>query len=153
MKMLCDYCDKRNKCTKIISNERCLEFAHKLSFTEIDDSRDFYLLSNRMEWDYVNLDIHIIYFLSYIIIIERLCINIPITPLSTFYVVVTYIFDFTMFTNTHIIAYPLQEFNIFTTSSASSLFENQFISLISDSSNMYLFPKSLYAIISKGFEP
>ena len=65
MKMLCDYCDKRNKCTKIISNEHCSEFAHKLSFTEIDDSREVYSLSDRMELDYYKCDIHIVYFVSH----------------------------------------------------------------------------------------
>ena len=68
MKMLCDYCDKRNKCTKIISNERCLEFAHKLSFTEIDDSRDVYSLSNSTKWDYSRCDMYIIHFVSHYII-------------------------------------------------------------------------------------
>ena len=76
MKMLCDYCDKRNKCTKIISNEHCSEFAHKLSFTEIDDSRDFYSLSNRTEWDYVNLDIRIIYSLCHYIVDESNAVEI-----------------------------------------------------------------------------
>ena len=68
MKMLCDYCDKRNKCTKIISNEHCSEFAHKLSFIEIDDSRDVYSLSNRVEWDYSKCDMYIIHFVSHYMI-------------------------------------------------------------------------------------
>ena len=50
MKMLCDYCDKRNECTKIISNKLCLEFAHKLSFIEISDSKEIYALDSRMKW-------------------------------------------------------------------------------------------------------
>lgn len=61
MKMLCDYCDKRNKCTKIISNKLCLEFAHKLSFIEISDSKEVYSLSDRVEWHYPEYDVHTIY--------------------------------------------------------------------------------------------
>ena len=68
MKMLCDYCDKRNKCTKIISNEHCSEFAHKLSFAEIDDSRDVYSLSNSTKWNYPKCDMYIIHFVSHYII-------------------------------------------------------------------------------------
>lgn len=49
MKMLCDYCDKRNECTKIISNKLCSEFAHKLSFIEISDSKEVYSLFSRIE--------------------------------------------------------------------------------------------------------
>ncbi len=66
--MLCDYCDKRNKCTKIISNERCSEFAHKLSFIEISDSKEIYVLSDSAEWDYPEYDMCIIHFVSHCII-------------------------------------------------------------------------------------
>lgn len=68
MKMLCDYCDKRNKCTKIISNKFCSEFAHKLSFIEISDSKEVYSLSDRVEWHYPECDVYIIHFVSYYII-------------------------------------------------------------------------------------
>lgn len=63
--MLCDYCDKRNECTKIISNGCCSEFAHKLSFIEISDSKEIYALSDRVEWGYPEYDMHIIHFVSY----------------------------------------------------------------------------------------
>lgn len=60
--MLCDYCDKRSKCTKIISNIHCSKFAHQLSFIEISDSKDVYALSSRLNWNPDDYDAHTIYF-------------------------------------------------------------------------------------------